>query len=265
MPEAITLISKFSQGIPRVINTICDRALLTGYTIPERVIDEKIVKEVLKDLSYLGPPQPLILRRPGLLYATAGVVLAAALGLGTLAVLKQDRGGTPPVVVETTVPLKAKKTTTKGKPPAAGLQKVVTVKKGWTLTLLSQQHFNGVNPTLLDLIMEHNPQITDLHRITENEKIRIPVITESLFLSRDPDRGYSIFLGTFGDRQPIEVLRKQPVLRDKTIRIAPRKVSRDETWYRASVDGFQTEEQALQALRSLKQQGLLPAFAASPG
>jgi general secretion pathway protein A len=265
MPEAIKLISKFSRGIPRVINTVCDRALLMGYTTSERVIDEKIVKEVLKDLSYLGPPQPLILRRPGMLYATAGVLLAAALGLGTLAVLKQDRGGTPPVVVETAVPLKAKKTTTKGKVPAAGQQKVVTMKKGWTLTLLSQQHFNGVNPTLLDLIMEYNPQITDVHRIMENEKIRIPVITESLFLSRDPDRGYSIFLGTFGDRQPIEVLRKQPVLRDKTIRIAPRKVSRDDTWYRASVDGFQTEEQALQTLRSLKQQGLLPAFTASPG
>jgi hypothetical protein len=113
--------------------------------------------------------------------------------------------------------------------------------------------------------MEHNPQIKDVNRITENEKIRLPVITEGLFLSRVPDRGYSVFLGTFADRQSIEVFRKQAVLRDKTIRIAPRTASRDETWYRASADGFQTQEQALQALRSLKQQGLLPAFAASPG
>jgi general secretion pathway protein A len=265
MPEAINRICKFSQGIPRVINHLCDRALLTGYTTSQHVIDDKIVKEALKDLSYLGPPQPLILRKPGFLYATAGVVLATALGFGAFAVLKQDWGDTPPVVVETAVPLKAKTTTKKGKPPAAGPQKVITVKKGWTLTLLSQQHFNGVNPTLLDLIMEHNPQIKDVNRITENEKIRLPVITEGLFLSRVPDRGYSVFLGTFADRQSIEVFRKQAVLRDKTIRIAPRTASRDETWYRASADGFQTQEQALQALRSLKQQGLLPAFAASPG
>ena len=265
MPEAIKLICQFSRGIPRVINHLCDRALLTGYTTSQHVIDDKTAKEVCRDLSYLGPPQPLILRKPGFLYAAAGVLLAAALGFGTYVFLKQDGGDAAPVIVEKAVPLKAKTTTKKGKPPAAGQQKVVTVKKGWTLTLLSQQHFNSVNPTLLDLIMEHNPQITDVNRITENEKIRIPVITEGLFLSRNPDRGYSVFLGTFVDQQSIEVFRKQTVLRDKTIRIAPRKVSHGETWYRASVDGFQTEEQSLQALRSLKQQGLLPAFAASPG
>ena len=264
MPEAIRRVYQFSRGIPRVINHLCDRALLTGYTASQRVIDEKIVRDVCRDLSYLGPPKAQILRKPGLLYAAAGVVLAAALGFGTYAFLKQDGGDSAPVVVEKAVPLKTK-ATTKGQPLASGQQKVVTVKKGWTLTLLSQQHFNGVNPTLLDLMMEHNPQIKDVNRITENEKIRIPVITEGLFLSRVPDRGYSVFLGTFVDRQSIEVFRKQPALKDKTIRIAPRTASRDETWYRASVDGFQTEEQALQALRILKQQGLLPAFAATPG
>jgi len=221
---------------------------------------------VCKDMGYLGPPQPLVLRKPGLLYAAAGVVLAAAVGFGTYTFLKQDREVSAPVVVEKAVPLKTKAAKIKGAPPVAtAQQKVVTVKRGWTLTHLSQQHFKGVNPTLLDLIMEHNPQIKDVNRITENEAIRIPIITEAVFLRKEPDRGFGVFLGTFADRQSIEVFRKQAVLRDKTIRIAPRQVSRDETWYRASADGFETQEQALQALRNLKQQGLLPAFAASPG
>lgn len=264
MPDVIKRIYHFSQGVPRVINHICDRALLTGYMMSERVIDEKIIKDVFKDMGYLGPPKPWFMRRPAYLYAAAGVVLAAALGFGTYAVLKPDREVSAPVVVEEAVPTKAKGKAKKVAAPAApGQQRVVTVKRGATLTLISQQQYNSVNPTLLDLIMEHNPQIRDVHRISENEKIRIPVITDRLFLRKDPDRGYGVYLGTFADQQSVEAFRKQAVLRDKTIRITPRKVSNVETWYRVSVDGFQTEEQALQALSHLRGQGLLPAFAAS--
>lgn len=266
MPGVIRRICQFSRGVPRVINHLCDRALLTGFTMSQRVIDESIIKDVLKDMDYLGPPKPWILRRPGLLYTTAGVALAAALGFGTYAFLTSERETAGPVVVEEPVPIKGKKTVKKAAPPADAAQhRLVTVKRGATLTLISQQHYNGVNPTLLDLIMEYNPKIRDVNRISENEKIRIPFITDRLFLRKEPDRGYGIFLGTFVDRQSVEVFRKQAVLRDKTIRIVPRKVSNVETWYRVSVDGFQTEEQALQALQSLRGQGLLPAFSASPG
>lgn len=266
MPDVIKRIHHFSRGIPRVINHLCDRALLTGYMMSQRVIDESIIKDVFKDMGYLGPPTPWILRRPVLLYSAAGAIVAAALGFGTYAMLKPDREIAAPVVVEAPVPIKAKGTAKKIVPPAAAVQhRVITVKRGATLTLISQQQYNGVNPTLLDLIMEHNPQIRNVNRISENEKVRIPVITDRLFLRKEPDRGYGVFLGTFIDQQSIEVFRKQAVLRDKTIRIAPRKVSNVETWYRASVDGFQTEEQALQALQALRGQGLLPAFAASPG
>jgi general secretion pathway protein A len=266
MPDVVKRIHQFSKGIPRVINHLCDRALLAGFTMSQRVIDESIIKDVFKDMSYLGPPKPWILRRPGLLYTAAGMIVAAALGFGTYAILKPAREIAAPVVVEAPAPIKTKGTAKKIAPqPAAVQYRVVTVKRGTTLTLLSQQHYNGVNPTLLDLILEHNPQIRDVNRIAENEKIRIPIVTDRLLLRMEPDRGYGIFLGTFVDPQSVEVFRKQAVLRDKAIRIAPRKVSNVETWHRVSVDGFQTEEQALQALQNLRGQGLLPAFAAPPG
>jgi len=45
------LIWKYSGGIPRMINTVCDNALLTGYALKRRKIDKSIVREVIDDLT----------------------------------------------------------------------------------------------------------------------------------------------------------------------------------------------------------------------
>jgi general secretion pathway protein A len=50
---AVTQVWEFSRGIPRVMNLLCDRALLIGYTNSNPVIDSKIVKEAMRDLDYL--------------------------------------------------------------------------------------------------------------------------------------------------------------------------------------------------------------------
>jgi type II secretory pathway predicted ATPase ExeA len=54
--EAIGLISIHSQGIPRMINTICDNALLIGYGLSRKTVDGAIVREVLKDMGEVSLP-----------------------------------------------------------------------------------------------------------------------------------------------------------------------------------------------------------------
>lgn len=48
-PKAIDLIYTYSQGIPRIINLVCDSALLSGYIYDTRKITEKIIQEVAKE------------------------------------------------------------------------------------------------------------------------------------------------------------------------------------------------------------------------
>ncbi|HOW36393.1 MAG TPA: AAA family ATPase [Candidatus Omnitrophota bacterium] len=50
---ALELVYKFSQGIPRLVNQICDSALLTGYTQDVGVIDDKILYEVISESPML--------------------------------------------------------------------------------------------------------------------------------------------------------------------------------------------------------------------
>jgi general secretion pathway protein A len=49
-PEAIRRIAFYSEGIPRLINTICDNALLVAYGTAQQTIAETIIEEVAHDL-----------------------------------------------------------------------------------------------------------------------------------------------------------------------------------------------------------------------
>jgi len=55
--EAVTYIEKFSGGNPRLINILCNRALLVGHLSSSPVIDKKIIRQSTKDLDYFTPPQ----------------------------------------------------------------------------------------------------------------------------------------------------------------------------------------------------------------
>jgi general secretion pathway protein A len=52
-PGAIHGIYSFSKGCPRLINIICDRALLTGYVLETDKITEQIVKQCADELKIL--------------------------------------------------------------------------------------------------------------------------------------------------------------------------------------------------------------------
>ena len=49
-PEALRNIYTFSHGYPRLINIICDHALLTGYSAGKKIIDTAVIKECEKEL-----------------------------------------------------------------------------------------------------------------------------------------------------------------------------------------------------------------------
>ncbi|MCM8795529.1 MAG: AAA family ATPase [Candidatus Omnitrophica bacterium] len=49
--EALILITNFSGGIPRLINIICDRALLAGFVAETNLIDALIIQRCIEELG----------------------------------------------------------------------------------------------------------------------------------------------------------------------------------------------------------------------
>jgi len=52
---AIHKIQDFTRGYPRLINIMCDRAMLTGYVKEQKKIDADIVSECAREISFLDP------------------------------------------------------------------------------------------------------------------------------------------------------------------------------------------------------------------
>jgi type II secretory pathway predicted ATPase ExeA len=50
-PEAVKSIHFYSKGIPRLINTVCDNALLEGFLVKKKVIDKDIIESVAVSLG----------------------------------------------------------------------------------------------------------------------------------------------------------------------------------------------------------------------
>jgi general secretion pathway protein A len=55
LPSAMDLVFKFSQGIPRMINVVADRALLIAYTNNTRRITPRIVRQAIADVARTSP------------------------------------------------------------------------------------------------------------------------------------------------------------------------------------------------------------------
>jgi hypothetical protein len=56
--SAISEVFRISLGIPRLINTLCDNALLTGYACDSRNIGADIIREVAEDLELADLNRP---------------------------------------------------------------------------------------------------------------------------------------------------------------------------------------------------------------
>jgi general secretion pathway protein A len=53
-------IARYSQGIPRLINVICDNALLITYATSKSKVSAKIIDEVARDLQLIAPSPPRV-------------------------------------------------------------------------------------------------------------------------------------------------------------------------------------------------------------
>lgn len=78
-PAAVRRIFRLSGGVPRVINILCDRALLGGYATRRQIIDGAIVSQAARELR--GEPVPSRARRWAWGLGIATLLLAPSLGL----------------------------------------------------------------------------------------------------------------------------------------------------------------------------------------
>ena len=318
-PKAISLICSHAQGIPRLINLLCDNALLMGYSLSQKKIDVDIIREVIKDMEGPFPQKPflspiitavkefrLFLPRLNFLQSKTFLIALSFLCLGGFVLLIDRYFQLRPTKPWGTKSIQIPSADTKGSltppsppkmagkisksntrhrpgepelvspelpkpvsPPTAPLtllseedklMKIVTVKKGQTISYLTEIYYGMVNNTLMDLILDSNLEIKDIHLILVDQKIKVPKITKELLIMQSTDHAYKIRVGTFQNPDFVRFYSNEPVLKGKVVEIFPRKVSPQETWYRVVVGPFGHKDECLKVIAQLKEKGLLPVF-----
>jgi general secretion pathway protein A len=90
--KALHQVHRWSAGIPRLINLICDRALLAGYSVRASRITPEMVTHAAQSLEVQTPSAPRfgwIGRRASLVAAAAVVLVSSAIAVGITAYLYQ--------------------------------------------------------------------------------------------------------------------------------------------------------------------------------
>jgi len=87
---ALRAVYAFSRGVPRLVNLVCDRALIAGYVAGSRVIDQGMVRRAARELA---PPRPA--RRSGWLGWALGLT-----ALALAAIVWLPASSSPPALPE---------------------------------------------------------------------------------------------------------------------------------------------------------------------
>jgi general secretion pathway protein A len=90
--KALWQVHRWSSGIPRLINLICDRALLAGFSVRSNRITPEMVTHAAESLDFETPRAPWLgwlARRGSLAAAAAVVLLSSTVAVGATAYLYQ--------------------------------------------------------------------------------------------------------------------------------------------------------------------------------
>jgi phage tail protein X len=151
---------------------------------------------------------------------------------------------------------------TRGK---AEFEEIVTVKAGENIFELCRRYYGLTNATLVDIVLDFNPGLENANLVRVNQKIKLPRMTEELLILENPDQTYQIHAGTYADPDTSRRYRDLSALKEKDIRVIPRKVSAEATWYRVVIGRFDNRDEALKVIRLLKERGLVPSSRAVSG
>ena len=281
---ALALICRYGKGIPRAINILCSNALSLGCTLSEKKISASVVKKVRKEKEILTEQRvhALTLGIKRNIYRKISyaflvpAVLAAGIFFGKDSLhyvidsqtrsSMREKAGTKHEVA-TPLPAPLQKRQSPGPMPSAVHRhgddiNIVTIeaKQGTSLSSIALKYYKEANATLIDHILELNPEITNPALILVNQKIKVPEMSSSLLIKQSLNGTYKVHLGTFSTSREAAQYMDEIDFERGSLEVVPRKITPRETWYRVMAGPFADRDNALKAVEDMKQRGLLRSF-----
>ena len=172
-----------------------------------------------------------------------------------------DTESTKTIPAQLTRPADAKevKQDKKMVPDKKGPRKNVRQLDGEDLSSLAKEYYGDGSATFCDLILKVNPEISDVRKIDDGQKITIPEITPESYVEESDGRGYKVHIATFYTNQSASAVEKKVEDEMKIpSSVEEYRASSEDSWYRVMTDdSFKSKKEALEKVNSLIREGFI--------
>ncbi len=137
------------------------------------------------------------------------------------------------------------------------ITKTSLLEAGGSLYSIALKHYRQANPTIYDLILRANTDITDIRLIPDEQQIVLPKITQDSFITKTSDGSYQIYIGTFETRKRANEKASQVADLGKQSTVKAHKFSAKDTWYRVTLGNFASKKEAMKKIALLVEQEII--------
>ncbi len=301
--DAVQAIAFHSRGIPRLINIICDNALLNAYANSQDTVSADIIEEVARDLrlrpeartnqavvvrsaavpapepqssnheAAIEDPQRRVSRmvRVGV---EAFLVFLAFLAIAS-AIDPRNIGTTASRGIEIATNNLNQWALLVSHQQEAVVEKAnaevkiepkeqrVTVPNGSSIYKIAANAYRADAILGIDLIKEFNPEIKNLNRISAGKDLLLPRLTPETLLRQQSDGLYRLVMASFRSRTEANEYARRLSNKGYQVTITPRRVADDLLLHRVEINALKNPEEADQIWKTGGRNESL-AFAASP-
>jgi general secretion pathway protein A len=290
---AIARIAAHSRGIPRVINILCDAALLVAYATDARRVSRRTIDEVAADLRFRTRAAPAgrsgraarrdgaPASRPGWAAVSLAALTGAVAAAGTLAAGSAGRtalGDVPgtlhawlaahPIVQAagagpTAASPSPRLASPPGPPPRPftpvsdlrGDGWPVIVPEGRSVSELVAERYGADRALALDLVRELNPHIVDLDRSVGGERVWMPALTLRTLARRQANDAYDLIVTSHATPGPANRLAERMRHYGYSARVDARDIAPHRQVYRVLIENLDSVDAVIRAHRALPTSG----------
>ena len=284
-PDAVERIAYYSKGIPRVVNIVCDNALLSAYLASQRIITAAMIENVAHDLELRSEPfitearaastglapnaakeatllqvpnqvlqhQATPLMRAGVsAFLVTLVLIAVASVIDSRKVFSIAGSGLDSFrrnLNRWVVPVSQSEAIPE-KPRAEVDSKRqnqrVIIQPGSTIQKIAVETY-GPNTILgMDLIKEFNPRIQNLNRVLPGQELILPSLSLETLLRQQADGSYHFTVASFANRADAQAYARVLSNDGYQMAITPSRVSDDLLLQRVQIVGLKNIKEAIQ-------------------
>lgn len=134
---------------------------------------------------------------------------------------------------------------------------VVLKEGGGSLYTIAKKHYQRANETMFDLIVQANPDLVNVRKIGDDQKIILPPIVPDSYIGKINDGEYRVHIGTFETFESAVSYSQRVTETEKLLYIESKEFSPEDTWYRVTMGDFEDKAEALKTVNLLKEASLI--------